>query len=138
MSALIDEDSIRTAMGESGFARLERLLRDRWAAQVYHSNQTRERMAKESALRTFRPNRNLGGMRPTLNMDFTLWSLLNLQYAGWNTDPSFEKDLLRHHPECAVKVEKTENRVGWTRSVERGKKPVASGVVLTDRRGLTS
>lgn len=140
MSELVDVESIRSAVGESVFAKFERLLRDQWAAQVYHSNKTREKMAKETALREFRPNPRLGGMRPTLNIDFTLWSFLNLHYAGWNTDPGFEKDLVRHHPECKVKTEKREDFAGWTRKMEAPQAPAAPAkkLVLTDKRGLAA
>lgn len=146
--SFIDTESIKEALGPRSFESLERKLQDRWSAQVYASKQRMATVARASERLEIAAKDSLGGMRPRMNMDFAMWAWLNLHYPGWQSDPSFMKDLFRYHPETEIKERKAPNRVGWTSSLNArtgaSRAPVSragSGtindvrLVLTDRRG---
>lgn len=151
--SFVDTESIRDALGDRSFESLERKLQDRWAAQVYASRQKMEKVAAASQRLEIAANDKLGGLRPRMNMDYAMWAWLNLHYPGWQSDPSFLKDLFRFHPETEVKERKAPNKVGWTSSLnartgasrmetrgrgdaETRRLPLNDArLVLTDRRG---
>lgn len=132
--ALFDMESLQRAMSTQEWQKYDQMLRDEWAARCFHFNKRQRRIKAASDRIAQAANHKLHGLRPTVKLDPWAYAWLNKYYAGWQTDPSFERDLVRHHPECAVKLEKTSNRVGWTPSARPEPSP-QRGLILTDRRG---
>lgn len=141
---LIDTNSFRVAMGDAAWRDYDRRLRDEWAAKCFFFNKRQRRIKAASDRIAHAANEQIGGLRPTTKLDPWAYAWLNKYMPGWQTDPSFERDLIRHHPEVAVKLEKRMNRVGWTSALKGAESvPVlpkaaprtAPLVALTDERG---
>jgi len=131
---IIDTESIRRSLGDVAFQALDNRLRDEWSAKCYYFKQRQERIRAASDRLRLQANHK-AGIFPTVKLDPWAFAWLQKYYPGWQQDPSFEKDLIRHHPEVAVKLEKRGNRVGWTPAVAGPSKPAARSITLTDKRG---
>ncbi len=141
---LVDTDSIHRALGGRGFDELTRKLQDQWAARVYFSKQRQQKAAHLRQQIQYAANEQMGGMRPVLHLDKVARAWLDIHYPGWQEDDEFERDLIRHHPETAIKLKTggATNRVGWTAAAEsggmtkpEGQNPKVVNIVLADKRG---
>jgi len=146
---IIDTESIRRVGGDAVFAAFDKKLRDDWAAKCFYRQQRAERIKAISDRMEHVANDRLGGMRMEVRLDPWANAWLNKYLPGCWEDPTFTKDLLRHHPEVGVKLNRKMNRVGWTPSLNRGTEGQRDGgtegrkdipvnkvkLVLTDKRG---